>query len=258
MADRWSAMLEKFVAYRKRFGTADVSSRDSEHARLGRWVAAQRHKNLKGLLSAVRAQKLTAAGMIWSPGETGWAKKFDQLKKFARREGHCNIPEHYPPNQSLASWAHNQRYRKRRNELSAERAEKLASIGFLWAIYLEKKKRRKRPAMKKRFAIPPSAAEDALVLPDARSRRMPEERLYRLRQGSYVQFSGKGSMPEQLVRIEKLNKELPPYIPLPRFETTFRIGDETDYASFSWPGKGPLPREVMDYVNENDCLPPRT
>lgn len=254
MADKWSAMLGEFVAYRKRFGTSDVSSRDSEFAKLGRWVAAQRHKHRKGVLPTVRVRRLTQAGMLWDPGDAAWMERFDQIKKFARSAGHCNIPEHYPANQGLASWAHNQRYRKRRGELSPERSEKLESIGFKWAIYMGKK----RPARKKRLVVAPVRTESQLVLPDALPARRMEERLYRLRQGVYVQFSGKGEMPESLARFERVNKELPPYIPLPRFESTFQIGDETDYISLKWPGNGPLPKEVLAYVNENGCLPRHT
>jgi hypothetical protein len=248
MADKWSAMLGELAAYRKRFGNADVSSRDSEHARLGRWVAAQRHKRRKGLLSAARIRGLNSAGMEWSPGDTVWMEMFGQLAEFAKREGHCNIPEQYPPNQRLASWSHNQRYRKRRGDLSAERREKMESIGFQWAIYRGKK----RPARREK-SIAVVAAEDPVVHV-ARARK-PEERLYRLKQGVYVQFNGEGRLPEPLARFERQNGELPPYIPLPRLEATFYMGEESGGRPLTWSGSGPLPPQVLEYVRENGCLP---
>lgn len=245
MADKWSAMLGQLVAHKKKFGTTDVSSRDPDQARLGRWVAAQRHKRRKGKLSPERIRKLNAAGMIWSPGEISWTAMFMLLKRFAAAEGHCNIPEHYPENQRLASWAHNQRYRKRRGELLLERRKKLEGIGFQWSIYKEKKRSRRTGAA--------SAIEEAFVLPSARMR--PEERLYMLKQGMYVQFNGGGRKPETLMRYERTNGELPPYIPLPRVETVFYIGEEPMVAAHKWRGSGGLPRPVLDYVNENGCLP---
>lgn len=255
MADRWSAMLEQLVAYRNNFGTTDVSSRDSNHARLGRWIAAQRHRRRKGLISAARVRKLNEAGMVWSPGDDVWLEMLKQLREFSHREGHCNIPEHYPPNQRLASWAHNQRYRKRRGDLAPDRAAKLEKIGFKWAIY-----RARRRTVRKGLVPRPSASETGSLLPPAPLRRT-EERLYRLRQGVYVQYSGNGKMPESLVRQERLNGELPPYIPLPRVETTFHIqdgDDESETLSLSWSGKGPLPQRVLEYVRENGCLPRHT
>jgi hypothetical protein len=245
-------MLGVLVEYRKRFGSTNVATRDGEHARLGRWVAAQRHKYRKGLLSPSRVRKLNGVGMVWEPGESVWAEMFEQLKKFARRKRSSDIPENYPPNQKLATWAHSQRYLKRRGRLSSDRRAKLESIGFKWAIYGTKKK---CPSKKKREASPRRTSEFTLAPHGARPARRVEERLYRLRRGVYIQFSGKDEMPESLARFEKMNGEMPPYIPLPRFETTFHVGDDESSVKFKWQGSGPLPREVLDYVNENGCLP---
>jgi hypothetical protein len=254
MADKWSAMLEELVAYRKRFGTTDVSSRNATYARLGRWIAAQRHKRRRGSLARDRIRRLNAAGMLWSPGDEIWQGMFRQLKEFAKREGHCNIPEHYAPNQKLASWAHNQRYRKRKGELSRDRRQTLESIGFQWSIYRERKSSGKARASAQSRSQPVVApVPPPPVLP-----RLSEERLYRLRHGMCIQFNGKGKLPEALARYEKQNNELPPYIPLPRGETTFYVGEEGAARPCKWRGTGALPAQVLEYVNENGCLPRHT
>ena len=252
MADKWSAMLEELIAYRSRFGTADVSSRNPMYARLGRWIAAQRHKRRRGSLARDRVRRLDAAGMLWSPGDAVWQSMFRQLKAFAKHEGHCNIPEHYGPNQKLASWAHNQRYRKRRGELPRERRVMLEGIGFKWSIYRERKPAGRVASSKQSSPAPPVApvAPPPPVLP-----KMAKERLYRLRNGTCIQFNGKGKLPDALARYQKTNSELPPYIPLPPGVTVFYVGEEGEARPYKWGGTGPLPAPVLEYVNENGCLP---
>eukprot|EP00577_Skeletonema_sp_RCC1716_P007491 CAMPEP_0113404456 /NCGR_PEP_ID=MMETSP0013_2-20120614/18398_1 /TAXON_ID=2843 ORGANISM="Skeletonema costatum, Strain 1716" /NCGR_SAMPLE_ID=MMETSP0013_2 /ASSEMBLY_ACC=CAM_ASM_000158 /LENGTH=604 /DNA_ID=CAMNT_0000290057 /DNA_START=195 /DNA_END=2009 /DNA_ORIENTATION=+ /assembly_acc=CAM_ASM_000158 len=41
--------------------------------------------------------------------ESAWRKKFDQLRDFARENGHCNVPQKYPANPSLGRWVARQR-----------------------------------------------------------------------------------------------------------------------------------------------------
>jgi len=84
-----------------------------------------------------------------------------------------------------------------------------------------------------------------------------EERLYCLRWNSYVQYDGNGAVPEALDRyIDEHDGNLPPYIPLPRKPVEFCpiAGARTA----SWPGSGPLPASVLQYVLEHGALPRNT
>jgi hypothetical protein len=236
-------MLERLAAYRKRFGHCNVSTRDPRHAVLGRWVAAQRHKRKKGRLPAGQVGKLDAVGLTWSPVSDVWESLFSQLEAYAAENGHCNIPEHYPRNQKLASWAHSQRHRRRKGLLPSDRQKRLEAIGFQWAVYkgTNKGKPKREPQ------------EPKSVLAAAPSR--PEERLYCLRQGAYVQFNGEGAIPDALRRFVSLRGEMPPYIPLPRTPLAFLIGEGFGSRKMAWSGTGPLPPEVLHFVEENGCLP---
>ena len=49
---------------------------------------------------------------------------------------------------------------------------------------------------------------------------------------------------------------------LPRSPLVFKIGNSDSTPAFvrkiKWPGKGPLPEDVLEYLNENGVLPPHT
>jgi len=243
MADKWDAMLERLAAFRKRFGHCDASTRDPRNAVLGRWVAAQRHKRKRDRLTPAQIARLDAVGLVWSPVANVWEVMFGQLRAYASKHGDCNIPEHYAPNQKLASWAHSQRHRKCKGLLSTERQKRLETIGFQWSVYKgvsKIKAKREIPSVK---AFPAAA------------QRRPEERLYCLRQGAYVQFNGLGSPPDSLRRYLAQRGEMPPYIPLPRWPLEFNVGEGFGVRKLAWPGNGPLPADVLTYVQENGCLP---
>jgi len=55
---------------------------------------------------------------------------FEELRKFKDRAGHCNVPSKFSDNQELSRWVSN--HRRKRLEISKERASKLDSIGFTW------------------------------------------------------------------------------------------------------------------------------
>ena len=243
MADRWDAMLKRLAVYRKRFGHCNVSTRDTRNATLGRWVAAQRHKRKRSRLTRDQIAKLDAAGLTWSPVSDVWESMFELLSAYATEHGNCNIPEHYPDNQRLASWAHSQRHRKRKGFLAEDRQKRLESIGFQWAVYRGvskgKPKRGAGEARSNQVMAPPK----------------PEERLYCLRQGAYVQFNGDGAMPDALRRFVSQRGEMPPYIPMPRTTLQFILGEGFASRKLAWPGSGPLPADVLQFVQENGYLP---
>ena len=78
-----------------------------------------------------------------------------------------------------------------------------------------------------------------------------KERLYFVRAGVYVQYSGEGACPEEIAEYQRRHGEMPPFIPLPTRVTYFELGSD----SIKWPGSGPLPAEVLTYVCENGVLP---
>ena len=52
------------------------------------------------------------------------------LKSFYEAQGHSDLPDHYPPNQRLGSWAYRQRSRK--DKLSSRQVTMLNDLRFTW------------------------------------------------------------------------------------------------------------------------------
>jgi len=86
------------------------------------------------------------------------------------------------------------------------------------------------------------------------------ERLYFLGTGRYVQHSGKGKLPPEVrAWMEENDGELPSYMPLPNRAVEFHMDEEHDGVyTLPWPGKGPLPPPVLNYLREHGTLPRNT
>jgi len=73
-------------------------------------------------------------------GYKKWPDMFEELKKYKETHGHCSVPVHYPSDKCLALWAKAQRRncremkKNRYSPMTAERADLLDSIGFVWKV----------------------------------------------------------------------------------------------------------------------------
>jgi hypothetical protein len=69
-----------------------------------------------------------------------WTRNFYQLCEYRRKHGHTMVPHNCPENPSLGRWVKRQRYQYKlwrsgsttTSTMTAERAEALASIDFVW------------------------------------------------------------------------------------------------------------------------------
>merc|ERR1712228_519493 len=116
--DAWYKKYEELIEYKCRKGHCDVPDKFSENKSLGMWVRNQRqHYNRmkQGKPSGMteqRIQHLENIGFKCSgrgPYDNLWYKKYEELKEYERREGHCDVPSVFNENKSLAVWVHNQR-----------------------------------------------------------------------------------------------------------------------------------------------------
>jgi hypothetical protein len=79
-------------------------------------------------------QQLDAIGFVWDVLEAEWEEGFAALNAFKEREKHCRVPWQHKEESfgsfNLGQWVKRQRI----NELkmSAERKDRLDSIGFVW------------------------------------------------------------------------------------------------------------------------------
>jgi len=61
-----------------------------------------------------------------------WTERFEQLKEFRNRFGHCKVPKGWSEDPKLARWVCNMRQSKRMGKMKPERVRKLEDLGFLW------------------------------------------------------------------------------------------------------------------------------
>jgi hypothetical protein len=236
-------MLRELRSFKKRHGHCNVPTKFPANPRLGRWVAARRYKRKLGELTDKEIAALDTLGFVWSVSDFSWQSMLEALVRFKRQHGHCNVPENWKSNRRLANWVQSQRHRKRRGKLSPERVKSLEAVGFTWAIY------------KCVEATPPRRGGRRR---EVGSQDRPQEKLYWLRNGLFVQHDGKCRMPPELeAYLEEHGGEYPPHIPLPAGPTHFLLGIRyVNEKRVPWPGRGKLPAEVLRFVKRTGTLPP--
>jgi hypothetical protein len=132
--DEMYALLEKFE---KRVGHCNVSQLHKEDkARLGSWVARQRHLKKTGKLDLDRQKRLDKIGFGWILTSGSWWKWFSLLQQFKMREGHCNVQaRHIEDGEHLGRWVSVQRQLKKKGKLDPGRKRHLDESGFQWVRY---------------------------------------------------------------------------------------------------------------------------
>ena len=88
-----------------------------------------------------RTSLLESIGFVWELlSKDTWMKHFQELKKYAAKEGHCNVPYNYSENKQLGMWVNTQRSQKRllregkKSTMTEDRKSLLESIGFVWEL----------------------------------------------------------------------------------------------------------------------------
>ena len=67
-----------------------------------------------------------------------WTDKFAELCAYRKQRGHCQVPQHFNENESLARWVKRQRYQYKIQQegksstMTDERITVLENIGFIW------------------------------------------------------------------------------------------------------------------------------
>ena len=245
----WDDMFRALEAFRKENGHCHVPANWKKNVQLGRWVAMQRYRHKIGELQKQYVTRLDQIGFIWAPADKVWSEMFQRLLKYKKKHGDCDVPSSCPADPNLANWVANQRHRKKMGSLSAERVQKLTEAGFVWSVY-GRNQSEKVVAAKSKAAPEPVKSDEAKV----------EERLYQVC-GEYIQYNGTGPLPPKLEKYIQFHRgEYPPCILLPKTPLMFRIGSSDSTTSvmrkLRWPGTGPLPEDVLEYLNENGALPP--
>jgi len=128
----WEEMFAALLRYKKVTGDCNVPQQWQEDTQLAHWVTGQRQLKRKGKLPEAYARRLEQVAFAWDPRAAAWERMFAKLQAFKRKHAHCKVPVGWPEDPQLSNWVINQRQFKKRNQLSANRVQRLDAIGFVW------------------------------------------------------------------------------------------------------------------------------
>ena len=143
--EKWEIKFHELYLYCKKTGDCHIPHSDEENLSLSRWVKRQRYQYKRFCegkptrLDRQRVESLESIGFVWDPQRASWYRRFSELCKFRQDFGHCKVPSYYS-NKQLVSWVKCQRRQRKlflqgkRSCMTAERIDKLESIGFSWAV----------------------------------------------------------------------------------------------------------------------------
>jgi Helicase associated domain len=130
----WEQRFQELAALMARYEHRNVLPVYSENPQLATWLESQRGAKKTGRLSPERMRRLESIGVVRTPLDAKWERRFLELTAFKKREGHCNVPAQYPKNPQLGKWLSVQRDLKRSGTLSTNRAARLKALaGANWA-----------------------------------------------------------------------------------------------------------------------------
>ena len=133
LGESWFERYGELVAYKEQHGHCDVPKRSvGKLKKLANWVVQQRVSRNDGTLAREKIDLLDRLGFKWSPYGHRWRENYLALREYKERVGNCHVPQNWAENKVLARWVQEQRMRRKRNQLSAERIALLNEIGFDW------------------------------------------------------------------------------------------------------------------------------
>lgn len=143
-SSKWDLNYQRLVAYKQECGHCNVPLTSQA---LGRWVKRQRYQyklfvqgNISSTMTENRIQKLEEIDFAWSLHGAAWDERYQELLAYLNHNGHCNVPSHYAPNPTLATWVKCQRRQYKlfqrsddtTSTMTKDRLRKLNLLGFAW------------------------------------------------------------------------------------------------------------------------------
>lgn len=126
----WEEMFSALVEYKRVRGDCDVPAGWPENPRLASWISGQRSRRTR--MSDDLKKRLDMIGFIWDPLTAYWEEMFAALKDYQKTYGDCRVPERWPHQPRLHAWIGWQRQAKKQRKLTAERIQRLNTLGFVW------------------------------------------------------------------------------------------------------------------------------
>ena len=112
--DTWRKQFKELKKYATKEGHCNETFNFSKNKQLGMLVKNRiSHNRLlregkKSTMTKDRKSLLESIGFVWDLIKDTWRKQFKELKKYAAKEGHCNVTFNYSENKQLGMWVKNQ------------------------------------------------------------------------------------------------------------------------------------------------------
>ena len=138
----WDCWMEQVQLYYEEYGDICVPKNyKSGNYCLGNWIAMQRKKYAKGLLTEEQIAELQAYGMSWSEGERrAWDEWYRDAKAYYAANGDLLVPIAYTTKEGrlLGQWIAVQRERKRgehnRTPITKKQIALLGKLDMVWSL----------------------------------------------------------------------------------------------------------------------------
>jgi hypothetical protein len=142
----WEEKLVRLEAYKAVHGDCNVPLRWADDKQLGKWVVHQRGRKRKldrgepsKGMTAERAARLTALGLVWDQNEAKWEAQLARLVAYKAKHGDCSVPQDSAADSALGRWVNSQRVGKRKLDrgepsegMTVARAARLTALGLVW------------------------------------------------------------------------------------------------------------------------------
>lgn len=140
----WYEKLDTLKEYKARHGHVNVPLEYPDNPSLGHWIHNQRREyryflaGKRSYLTEERKKALEEIGFNFGVTKPTWNASFEELKKFAKEEGHPHVPLNVPEKyRILRNWVTYQRHEYQlfkkgdtQTSMTTERIKKLKGIGF--------------------------------------------------------------------------------------------------------------------------------
>ncbi len=131
----WRRRIEQLKQFRKEHGHCIVPDPYAPDRAFGWWARNMRHRRRHGRLSEERFRQLDALGFAWVvtwDGPQVWEVRLRELRRYRKEQGHCQVPDRYPPNRALGRWARHLRTARKYGTLPEDKVRRLDTLGFAW------------------------------------------------------------------------------------------------------------------------------
>ena len=127
----WDEMYQRLEDYYKLHGSSNVPTDWSADPVLADWVIRQRGARRKGVLAEDKIRRLEEMGFAWTAYQSEWEAMIAELSALLQAQRRPGGAERRP-SAELKRWMLTQRQFRKQGRLSAERQQRLDSIGFDW------------------------------------------------------------------------------------------------------------------------------